>query len=93
MKLEILGTGCPKCKRLSELVTETVKELGMSAEISKVEKLADIANYGVMITPALAINGTVVLAGYIPTKDELKKLLSGGAPKKGGCGCGGGCCS
>ena len=76
MKLEILGTGCPKCIKLTELVTETVKELAIAAEISKVDKISDIMNYGVMIPPALVIDGKVVIAGKIPSKDELKKLLA-----------------
>ena len=92
MKLEILGTGCPKCKKLTELVTESVKELGITAEVSKVDKINDIVNYGVMTTPALAIDGKVVVAGRIPTKDEIKKWISGDAPKSGGCSCGTGCC-
>ena len=75
MKLEILGTGCPKCKKLVELVTETVGETGAVAEISKVDKINDIMNYGVMMTPALAIDGKVVVAGRIPSKDEIKKWL------------------
>ena len=76
MKLEILGTGCPKCKKLTELATEVVKELGISAEIGKVEKISDIMNYGVMVTPALAIDGKVVVAGRIPSKDEMKKWIA-----------------
>lgn len=76
MKLEILGTGCPKCKKLMELVMDTVKETGITAEISKVDKIGDIINYGVMTTPALVIDGKVATAGKIPSKDELKKLLA-----------------
>ena len=77
MKLEILGTGCPKCKKLTELVTEAVKELGVTAEISKVEKIDDIMNYGVMTTPALVVDGKVVVAGRIPSKDDIKKWIGG----------------
>lgn len=76
MKIEILGTGCPKCKKLTELVKEAVDELGISAEILKVDKINDIMNYGVMITPALAIDGKVVVAGRIPSKDEIKKWIN-----------------
>jgi len=92
MRLEILGTGCPKCVKLADIVTETVKELGILAEIVKVNKISDIMNYGVMVTPALVIDGKVVSSGKIPSKDELKKLLSCGTQKKGGCGCGSDCC-
>lgn len=76
MKIEILGTGCPKCKKLAELVTEVVSETGIVAEIRKVEKINDIMNYGVMITPALAVDGKVVVAGKVPAKEEIKKILS-----------------
>ncbi len=76
MKLEILGTGCPKCKKLTELAVEAVKELGITAEIGKVDKINDIINYGVMITPALSIDGKVVVAGKIPSKDEIKKWIN-----------------
>ena len=75
MKIEILGMGCPKCKKLTGIVTETVKELGISAEIVKVDQISDIMNYGVMITPALAIEGKVVVAGRIPSKEEIKKWI------------------
>ena len=78
MKIEVLGTGCAKCKKLTELVTETVKESGVVAEISKVDQINDIMNYGVMMTPALAIDGKVVVTGRIPSKDELKKWIGGG---------------
>lgn len=93
MKLEILGTGCPKCKKLMEVTVAAVKELGVSAEISKVDKINDIMNYGVMTTPALAIDGKVVVAGRIPSTDEIKKWIGGSKPKSGGCGCDSGCCS
>ena len=75
MKIEILGTGCPKCKKLTELVTETVKELGIAAEVGKVDQINDIMNYGVMMTPALAIDGKVLVAGRIPSKDEIKNWI------------------
>ena len=76
MKIEILGTGCPKCKKLTELAKETVAELGIPAEILKVDKINDIMNYGVMLTPALAIDGEVKVAGRIPSKEEIKKWLT-----------------
>ena len=76
MKLEILGTGCPKCKKLMELTQEAVKETGVNAEIGKVDKINDIINYGVMTTPALAIDGKVVVTGRIPSKDEIKQWIN-----------------
>ena len=75
MKIEILGTGCPKCKKLHELSEEAVKELGVSAEIIKVTNLNKIIDYGVMITPALVINGDVRVAGKIPEKEEIKRWI------------------
>jgi len=93
MKLEILGTGCPKCKKLMQLVTEAVQETGVSVEIAKVEKIDDIVRYGVMMTPALAFDGKVAVAGRIPSKDEIKKWIGGDKPKSGGCNCGSKCCS
>jgi len=76
MKIEILGTGCPKCKKLTANAEATVKELGIKAEIVKVTKINDIMNYGVMGTPALAVDGKVKSAGKVPGKDEIKKILS-----------------
>lgn len=75
MKIEILGTGCPKCKKLSELVEEAVKELGVSAEIIKVTDINKIIDYGVMVTPALVIDGGVIVAGKIPSKEEIIKWI------------------
>lgn len=71
MKIEILGTGCPKCKKLSELTQEVIQELGISAEISKVTNINEIIDYGVMVTPALVIDGDVKVAGKIPSKEEI----------------------
>jgi len=71
MKIEILGTGCPKCKKTLENVQKAVKDLKVEAEIIKVEKIDDIMNYGVMITPALAINGEVKVAGKIPSPEQI----------------------
>lgn len=79
MRLEILGTGCPKCKKLTELVAEVVREANLTAEVRKVEKINEIMQYGVMVTPALAVDGKVVMAGRLPSKDELKKYLLAGA--------------
>jgi len=75
MKIEILGTGCPKCKKLSELTKEVVQELGMSAEITKVTNINKIIDYGVMITPALVIEGNIKVAGKIPSKQEITEWI------------------
>jgi len=75
MKIEILGTGCAKCHKLDELVRATVKEEGVSAEITKVEDIKKIMGYGVMTTPALVIDGQVKVAGKIPSVEEIKQLI------------------
>lgn len=75
MKIQVLGTGCQKCKTLAQLTEQAVAELGLDAEITKVTDLKQIMALGAMMTPALAINGTVKVAGRVPSADELKKLL------------------
>lgn len=75
MKIEILGMGCQKCANLYENTKQAVAELGLDAEIVKVENIKDIMNYGVMTTPALAVDGIVKAAGKVLTKDDIKKLL------------------
>ena len=75
MKIKILGTGCPKCKKLNELIEEAVNELGISAEIIKVTDINKIIDYGVMVTPALVIEGDVKMAGKIPEKEEIKRWI------------------
>jgi len=77
MEIKILGTGCTKCKTLENLTREAVSELGITADIEKVEDIVRIMGYRVMQTPALVINGKVVLSGRIPSSKELKELLSG----------------
>jgi small redox-active disulfide protein 2 len=76
MKIEILGVGCPKCKQLTANAEAALKELGICAEISKVTDIGKITEYGVMMTPALAVDGTVVSAGKVLSKDEIKKILT-----------------
>ncbi len=76
MKIEILGAGCPQCKQLSANAEAVVKELNIAVEIFKVTDIDKITEYGVMITPALAVDGTVVSAGKVLSKDEIKKIIS-----------------
>ena len=76
MKIEILGVGCPKCKQLTANAEAAVKELNITVEISKVTDIDKITEYGVMMTPALAIDGRVVSAGKVLSKDEIKNILS-----------------
>ena len=77
MDIKVLGTGCAKCKRLEKLTREVVAEMGIAADIGKVEDITKIMAYRVMQTPALVINGKVVLCGRVPTVMELKELLLG----------------
>lgn len=76
MKIEILGAGCPKCKQLTANVEIAVKELNLQAEVAKVTDIDKITDYGVMMTPALVVDGTVVSAGKVLNKDEIKKFIS-----------------
>jgi small redox-active disulfide protein 2 len=75
MKIGILGTGCPKCKKLAQNVEEAVKELNMDAEILKVTNIDEIMNYGIMMTPGLVIDGEVKSAGKVLGKEDIKKIL------------------
>jgi small redox-active disulfide protein 2 len=76
MKIEILGMGCPKCKKLYENALTAVKELNVQVEVVKVEDIQKIMDYGLMSTPAIAIDGQVKAAGRIPAPDEIKKWIS-----------------
>jgi small redox-active disulfide protein 2 len=76
MKIEVLGSGCSKCKTLEKLTREVVSETGIKAEIEKVEDIMRIMNYGVMSTPALVIDQKVVSKGRIPSKDEIKEFIN-----------------
>ena len=76
MKIEILGSGCAKCKQLNASVETVVKELGLSVEVVKVTEIAKIAAYGVMMTPALVIDGKVKSSGRNLSVAEIKKIIS-----------------
>lgn len=75
MKIEIYGTGCPKCKQVEKLMRIAVEELGIDAEIVKVKDITEIMAKGISITPAIGIDGEIVLNGKIPSLEEAKKLL------------------
>ena len=75
MKIEVLGTGCAKCKNLYEAVLAAVKEKGIEAEVVKVEEIPKIMKYGVMSTPALVIDGKVIFSGKTATAVEIQRLL------------------
>lgn len=75
MEIKVLGTGCPKCKKLEQLTREAVSELGIEATIEKVEDIYKIMQFGVMHTPGLVVNGKVVMSGKLPKTSEIKELL------------------
>lgn len=75
-KIQILGTGCPKCKKLAENAEAAAKALGLDLEIEKVKDINEIMKFGVMMTPALAIDGQVKTVGKVVSPDEIKKMLS-----------------
>jgi small redox-active disulfide protein 2 len=70
-----LGTGCPKCKKLAENAEIAAKELGIEYELEKITKISDIMKFGVMITPALAVDGKVKVAGKVASVEQLKEIL------------------
>ena len=76
MKIQILGTGCPKCKKLSETAEKAASESGVEYELEKVTDINKIMSFGVMMTPALAINGEVKTVGKIPSVEEIKELIN-----------------
>ncbi len=73
--LKILGTGCPKCKKMAEVVEEAAKSLGIEYNIEKVTDIQQIMAYGVMMTPALVVDGVVKITGKVPSSDEIKKMI------------------
>ena len=75
MKIEILGTGCTKCKALEEAVKKAVAQIGGFHEVKKVEDIVEIMNYGVMSTPALVVDGKVKSSGKTLTPNEIIELL------------------
>ncbi len=77
MKIQILGTGCAKCKKLAETAETAAKELGLDYELVKVTEIGDILDFGVMATPGLAIDGKVLSAGKVPTVEQVRALLQG----------------
>ncbi len=75
-KIQVLGTGCPKCKKLAENAEAAAKELGIEYELEKVTDINEIMKFGVMVTPALAIDGTVKVAGKVVSPDDIKVMLA-----------------
>jgi small redox-active disulfide protein 2 len=76
MEIKILGTGCAKCKALEKATREVVDEMKLDATVTKVEDIMEIMTYNVMSTPALVVDGKVVLKGRVPGANEIKQLLT-----------------
>ena len=75
-KIQILGTGCPKCRKLTENAEAAAKELGIEYELQKVTEINEIIKFGVMITPALAVDGEVKVVGKVADVSNIKEMLS-----------------
>jgi small redox-active disulfide protein 2 len=75
MKIEVLGMGCAKCKKLAEIATQAAKDLGVEAEIVKVEAVKEIMKYNVLSTPGLVVDGQLKAAGRLPSLDEVKGFI------------------
>ena len=75
MKIQILGTGCAKCKQLTQHAERAVAELGIDCQVEKVTEMDEILGFGIMMTPGLAVDGTVKSTGHVLSVDKIKKLL------------------
>jgi small redox-active disulfide protein 2 len=97
VKIQVLGSGCPSCKKLFELTKQAVEELGITTEVEYVTDIQEIIKLGVMSSPVLTINGKVVLAGSLPKVEKIKELIEKDESKESNinssdsCSCGG-CC-
>ena len=76
MKIEILGTGCSKCNKTKEVVEKVLKSTGVKAEVVKVEDIETILKYGIMITPAVVIDGDVKIVGKVPDEKDIRKWVT-----------------
>ncbi len=76
MKIDILGTGCAKCKALFEVTKEALAKSGKFAQINKIEDIVEIMSYGVTSTPALVVDGEVKMSGRVPSVDEVVEIIN-----------------
>jgi small redox-active disulfide protein 2 len=96
-QIQVLGSGCPTCKKLFELTKQAVQELGIKTEVEYITDIQKIVEMGVMQSPVLAINGKPVMTGSVSDVEKIKKIIndcsndSDVAEKKSGCSCGGNC--
>ena len=79
-KLQILGTGCPKCRMLTEPTEKAATELGLDFELEKVTDFDRILEFGVVVTPALVVDGEIKVSGHVPTTKRLQGILAGAEP-------------
>ena len=79
MNIKILGTGCPKCHKLAELVKEVIAEMELDAEVEEVEELTKILEYPILTTPGLVIDEKVALSGQVPSKEKLAEMFRNAA--------------
>ena len=96
MQIQVLGSGCPTCKKLFELTKQAVREVGLKTEVEYLTDIQKIIDMGMMSSPVLAINGKAVLAGQLPSLEKIKELITSNnqpATDKtaGGCSCDGNC--
>ena len=75
IRIQVLGTGCPKCRKMAEVAEDAALDLGIEYELEKVTDLNEIMSFGVMMTPALAVNGTVKVAGKVPSKRQMIEYI------------------
>lgn len=92
MNIKVLGTGCANCKTTLKLIEDAARAKGVAVQLEKVEDIAEIMKYGVMTTPGVVIDGKVVHAGGIPSKEKIDGWLAGNATAAA-TGAAGGCCS
>ena len=79
MKIQVLGVGCPNCKRVVANAEQAIKELGLSAKVENVEDIQGIVKFGVITLPALVVDGEVRVLGRVPTVQEIKEMIGGTA--------------
>lgn len=79
MEIAILGTGCPKCRQVADVVRKAVEQAGIEATIRKVEDIGEIVKFKVMMTPAVVVDGQVKISGKVPSVEEVQALLKKGS--------------